>query len=369
MIRGPKGPECHALPSQTENLPERPPESLCGDNPSGWAFGQMGQIHMGRANPFGALVAGHAADEFLPLREAVDERRSRKEVGVGAPAEAAAAYRPDSGRPECGAGGVWRNGSTAAGVSRWRCRCCGRRFTSPTGTVLEHCRKPLPVWISFIRLMRRNVPVEYAAEEGQPRVIRLRVHHVDAQDAPPAARVAADGRDDGRGGHAAPAAALDVGGVEPDVGHRRAVEGPRAELIDVGVQARRDGAHLVLGGPGHAHLLGDAPHLAGARAGGVHLGDGGHEGAVHALVALDRVVGEEAAGAELRDAQRQRADAGGEAALPVAVAAVRPAAAQLVGLGVHYRIHDLLGEAPEQLLHVDGAVVEPGHGEHVRRRV
>ena len=55
--------------------------------------------------------------------------------------------------------------------------------------------------------------------------------------------------------------------------------------------------------------------------------------------------------------------------IPVAVAAVRPAAAQLVGLGVHHRIHDLLGEAPEQLLHVDGAVVEPGHGEHVRRRV
>lgn len=206
-------------------------------------------------------------------------------------------------------------------------------------------------------------------EECQPRVVRLRVHHVDAQDAPPAARVAADGRDDGRGGHAAPAAAFDVGGVEPDVGHRRAAEGPRAELLDVGVKARRDGAHLVLGEPGHAHLLRDAPHLAGARAGGVHLGDGGHEGAVHALVALDHVVREEAAGAELRDAQRQRADAGGEAALPVAVAAVRPAAAQLVGLGVHHGVYDLLGEAPEQLLHVDGTVVEPRHGEHVRLRV
>ena len=32
--------------------------------------------------------------------------------------------------------------------------------------------------------------------------------------------------------------------------------------------------------------------------------------------------------------------------IPVAVAAVRPAAAQLVGFGVHHRIHDLLGEAP-----------------------
>ena len=35
----------------------------------------MGQIHMGRANPFRALVAGLAADEFLLLREAADKRR------------------------------------------------------------------------------------------------------------------------------------------------------------------------------------------------------------------------------------------------------------------------------------------------------
>ena len=37
------------------------------DNPSRWAFGRMGQINMGRANPFGALVAGLTADEFLLL--------------------------------------------------------------------------------------------------------------------------------------------------------------------------------------------------------------------------------------------------------------------------------------------------------------
>lgn len=149
-----------------------------------WAFRRMGQIHMGRANPFRALVAGLTADEFLLLREAVDKTRRREEVGVGTLAEAAAAYRPDPGCPECGSGGVWRNGSTAAGVSRWRCHCCGRRFASPTGTVLEHCRKPLPVWISFIRLMCRNVPVDCAAEEGQPRVLRLGVHHAEAQRAP-----------------------------------------------------------------------------------------------------------------------------------------------------------------------------------------
>lgn len=103
---------------------------------------------------------------------------------------------------------------------------------------------------------------------------------------------------------------LDVGRVEPDVGHRRAAERPCAQVLDVCVQARGDGAHLVLREPGDAYLLGHPLHLAGARAGGVHLGDGGNEGAVHAPVALDHVVREEAAGAELRDAQRQRAGAG-----------------------------------------------------------
>ena len=33
----------------------------------------MGQIHMGRASPFWALVAGLTTDELLLLREAVDE--------------------------------------------------------------------------------------------------------------------------------------------------------------------------------------------------------------------------------------------------------------------------------------------------------
>ena len=39
------------------------------------------------------------------------------------------------------------------------------------------------------------------------------------------------------------------------------------------------------------------------------------------------------------------------------------------GFGVPHGVHDLLGESAKQLLHVDGAVVEPGHGEHVRHRV
>lgn len=96
----------------------------------------------------------------------------------------------------------------------------------------------------------------------------------------------------------------------PDVGHGRAAEQPSAQLLNVGVQARGDGARLVLGKPGLAHLLRDALYLAGAGDGGAHLGHGGHKGAVDALVALDHVLREEAAGAQLGDAQRERADAG-----------------------------------------------------------
>lgn len=67
-------------------------------------------------------------------------------------------------------------------------------------------------------------------------------------------------------------------------------------------------------------------------------------------MALDHVVREEAAAAQLGDALRQCADAGGEAVLSLAITAVRSAAAQLVGLGVHYGVHDLLGESAKQFL-------------------
>lgn len=137
-------------------------------------------------------------------------------------------------------------------------------------------------------------------------------------------------------------------------------------FLNVGVQARGDCAHLVHGEPQDAHLLGYPLRLAGASARDVHLDHGGHEGTADALASLDHVLREEAVGTQLRDARRQRIDTGGEAALAVAVAAVRPAAAQSVGLGVQHGVHDLLGKPTKQLLYVDGAVFEPRHGEHVR---
>lgn len=126
---------------------------------------------------------------------------------------------------------------------------------------------------------------------------------------------------------------------------------------------------MVLRESGNAHFLGRPLYHAGAGAGGVLLGHGGHGGAVDALVAFDRVLREETTSVELGEVQRQRADEGGEAALPVAVLASRPAAARPVGLRVHRGVRDLLSESANQCLHVDDVVVEPGHGEHIRRRV
>ena len=78
---------------------------MFGDNPSGRAFGWMGQIHMGRESLFTALVTCFTADQLPLLREAIDARRCHDEVGVGTLTGAAAAYWPD---PKCRGGRLSR---------------------------------------------------------------------------------------------------------------------------------------------------------------------------------------------------------------------------------------------------------------------
>lgn len=88
------------------------------------------------------------------------------------------------------------------------------------------------------------------------------------------------------------------------------------------------------------------------------------------LVALELVLREEATDAQLgmRNVSMPTHAAGLCSQRPLRLFAPPPPA-QLVGLGVHHVVRDLLGEVPEQLLHIDGAVVETGLGEHVWRRV
>lgn len=119
---------------------------------------------MTKENPFRRLVVELSGDDLAILFKAVAERRCRDEAGFGTFAEAAELYRPDPCCPECSDPYPFRDGVSSSGLQRYRCRSCGTRFNSLTGTVLERCKKDLPTWVEFIRLMRFNVPLDAAAE-------------------------------------------------------------------------------------------------------------------------------------------------------------------------------------------------------------
>lgn len=138
-------------------------------------------------------------------------------------------------------------------------------------------------------------------------------------------------------------------------------ERPGRELLDLGVEAGADGAGLVPRYPLDAHGRGHPLHLPVAGVRGVHLGHGSHDGPVDALVAFERVLGEEAAGAKLRHPERQRANARREHALPVGVPAVARGLAELADLGAHDLVGHGLRQLPEELLQVDGVVREAEH--------
>lgn len=119
---------------------------------------------MAKANPFAGTVASLTDHDFALLAKAVNERRCREEVGFGTFAEATALFRPNPCCPSCGRPAPFKDGWSGSGLQRFECRNCGAKFNSLTGTVLEYCKKDLPTWVEFVRLMRFNVPIEAAAE-------------------------------------------------------------------------------------------------------------------------------------------------------------------------------------------------------------
>jgi transposase-like protein len=101
---------------------------------------------------------------FALLSSAVHARECREAVGFGTFADAAGPCRPEPACPSCGAKGAWRDGHEESGLQRFRCRGCGRRYNSLTGTVLEHSKADMAAWNQSVRLMRFNVPLDAAAE-------------------------------------------------------------------------------------------------------------------------------------------------------------------------------------------------------------
>lgn len=134
-------------------------------------------------------------------------------------------------------------------------------------------------------------------QERPPAVVGLGVDGVEPQKAPVASRARADGGHERGGLHAAGVPALDVCGVEPDVGVADVRQVAFPQVGDRLVQRRAHPRHLAGAHAVYAHGLGDALDLPGGHAVGHHLGDCGDHGAVRARVALDQVLGEVAAGA------------------------------------------------------------------------
>ena len=77
---------------------------------------------MNRHSAFADAVTALNEEDFELLRRAVDERCCREKHGLGTLAEAADLYRTDPARPSCRAASPFRDGRTAGGVQRWRCR-------------------------------------------------------------------------------------------------------------------------------------------------------------------------------------------------------------------------------------------------------
>ena len=151
-----------------ENVPWSPPGSLFGDGSAGWPPGRSGIVRiMVRENPFRTRIAEAEEQEVRQLEEAIAERRCREQTGFGTFAEAASEFRPHPCCPSCGSARTKRDGLAPNGVQRWECLACGRKYTSLAGTVFEHARYGLPKWVSFIGLMRYNVPLDCIAETLQ----------------------------------------------------------------------------------------------------------------------------------------------------------------------------------------------------------
>ena len=103
---------------------------------------------MKRENPHSALVASLDAEGLALLSAALDERACREELGFGTFAGAAELFRSEPACPRCGSS-PWRDGREPSGLRRWRCRSCGARLASLTGTVFEGSRAGLPTWARF----------------------------------------------------------------------------------------------------------------------------------------------------------------------------------------------------------------------------
>jgi len=176
-------------------------------------------------------------------------------------------------------------------------------------------------------------PGPQALEERRPEGTVLAVAHLDTQHLPVAVGGDAGGDDDGTRDHPAPHAALDVGAIREDVGKADMAEWAVAELLELGVEAGADPAHLALGDPrAHPQRLDQVVDLAGRHPVDIGLHDHGEQSPVDAAAPLQKA-GEERALPQLGDGQLHVAGWRRQQPRAVAVALSGAALAAFVALG------------------------------------
>lgn len=117
-----------------------------------------------RLNPQEIYVNSLNPDDFRLLSKAVATRECFERIGFRTYDDAIAEYRPKRACPYCGSDGCMKDGRTPSGSQRYICLKCGERFSALTGTIFEHSKKDLPVWVDFVTMMCHNVQVDAAAD-------------------------------------------------------------------------------------------------------------------------------------------------------------------------------------------------------------
>lgn len=113
-----------------------------------------------KSNLFGVDFSALDSSQPKQFDLCVQEAKYRKRLGFSTYAELAQLYRDHPRCPECHYEATHKDGYTSQGLRRFVCPRCGRRYNQLSGTIFESAKLPLVVWLQFLDLMIKNVPID-----------------------------------------------------------------------------------------------------------------------------------------------------------------------------------------------------------------
>lgn len=113
-----------------------------------------------KSNLFGVDVSTLDSSQLKQLDLAIQEAKYRKRLGFSTYAELAQLYRNHPRYPECHNEATHKDGYTSQGLRRFVCPRCGRGYNQLSGTIFESAKLPLVIWLQFLDLMIKNIPID-----------------------------------------------------------------------------------------------------------------------------------------------------------------------------------------------------------------